>query len=308
MKKILILATIVAPLVLWSCGDDDDDKTSKTNENVNANIVGTDPTVARYEMPHLNSRYDYIVHTTSDGTLNYAMEYDKQNLQPRWVAYTYDGRTAQKNISSRTDAWAVEPFYNKEPRYQVAVQTFTGFNRGHIIGSAERYYMREANEQTFYMSNMSPMLGAFNSTYWGSIEDMVRDDWGRAVLNKKSAFYEGTLYVVKGGCYEADTPRAVQVYVMSGDRINMAIPDYFWIACLYVDKTGSAKAIGFWLEHKDYKNESQTFLAQLRQSAACSIDELEKRTGIDFFCNLPDNAENIVEATCNLSAWPAKSK
>ena len=39
---------------------------------------------------------------------------------------------------------------------------------------------------------------------------------------------------------------------------------------------------------------------------AVSIDELERFTGIDFFCNLPDNTENAVEATLTLSDWNLK--
>ena len=36
---------------------------------------------------------------------------------------------------------------------------------------------------------------------------------------------------------------------------------------------------------------------------AISIDELERRTGIDFFCNLPDDIENVVEANAVPAAW-----
>ena len=36
---------------------------------------------------------------------------------------------------------------------------------------------------------------------------------------------------------------------------------------------------------------------------AISIDELEERTGIDFFCNLPDDIENVVEANATPKAW-----
>lgn len=32
----------------------------------------------------------------------------------------------------------------------------------------------------------------------------------------------------------------------------------------------------------------------------------EEKTGIDFFCNMPDKLEEIVEATYNLTAWGAK--
>lgn len=34
-----------------------------------------------------------------------------------------------------------------------------------------------------------------------------------------------------------------------------------------------------------------------------SVDEVESRTGIDFFYNLPDDIENEVESSSNLSRW-----
>ncbi len=304
MKKLFILLTITLPLTFVACGDDDPVMPpGSSSDNINKNLIGTDKTVERLEMPHLNSRYDYICHSTSDGTVNYAMEYDKENLQARWVAYTYDTRTAQKNYSSRTDAWAPEPFYNNKKQYQVSIQAFSGYNRGHIVGSAERYYSREANEQTFYMSNMSPMNGNFNSIYWGEIEDKVRDNWGRNVTNNKSEYYGGTLYVVKGGTIDPSNKKFISVNNTLGDKVQMAVPNYFWIACLFVSQSGNAKAIGFWLEHKDYRNDSDAFLRQLRREAACSIDDLERKTGIDFFCNLSDNIENHIEATFDINSW-----
>ena len=36
---------------------------------------------------------------------------------------------------------------------------------------------------------------------------------------------------------------------------------------------------------------------------AVSIDELERKTGIDFFCNLPDDIEEKVESTLSLASW-----
>ena len=36
---------------------------------------------------------------------------------------------------------------------------------------------------------------------------------------------------------------------------------------------------------------------------AISIDELEKKTGIDFFCNLPDDIEAVVESNMIPSTW-----
>ena len=34
-----------------------------------------------------------------------------------------------------------------------------------------------------------------------------------------------------------------------------------------------------------------------------SVDDVESRTGIDFFYNLPEDIENEVESSSNLSRW-----
>lgn len=53
------------------------------------------------------------------------------------------------------------------------------------------------------------------------------------------------------------------------------------------------------MEHQDSKP-STIRLADY----ALTIDELEEKTGIDFFPNLNDNLENALEATYSTKAWP----
>ena len=36
---------------------------------------------------------------------------------------------------------------------------------------------------------------------------------------------------------------------------------------------------------------------------AITIEELQKRTGLDFFCNLPDNVEKTVEGKIDYKFW-----
>lgn len=290
--------------------DDDDNKDQPDNddpENVNANVVGKDASVSRLEIPRIDSRYDYICHTLSNGDVNYSLLYNKEKMHSVWVAYTYDTKNAQKNWSSRTDDWRGEPFYDNDKDHQLDIKGFgTGYDRGHICGSAERYFSKEANQQTFYMSNMSPMISAFNQQYWGEIEDPARDNWGRGVIQTGSNFYGGTLYIVKGGTIdkEENILGYRDLNTTNGKSVKVAIPKYYWMACLFIAKDGSARSIGFWLEHKDYKNTNNSFLKEMRRGAACSIDELESKTGIDFFCNLKDNAEDYVESTYDLNLWP----
>ena len=180
IQYLLSLCLLSSCLFITSCDDDDNGFNGKieiTDENRNANDASTDASLARWEMPATDTSCDYITHYTSDGLLNYAMEYSKEKMHSRWVAYRYDSKL-KAQVTSRSDEWGVEPFYNNNKTYQIATGFFGGYNRGHLVGSAERLYSHEANVQTFYMSNMSPMNGNFNSIYWGEIETLVRN-WGR---------------------------------------------------------------------------------------------------------------------------------
>jgi len=308
MKKYISGILILTLFAFFSsCGDDDDNnggnpQTINTNRNLQQNAQG-------WEVPRLQGDGVFINHTLSDGSPNYCMEYVNSKCHTRWVAYRYDPKSAQRNWTTRTDAWAADPALDNTPQYQVAShvtdeqghtkeQSFKGYNRGHLVGSAERYYSKEANEQTFYMTNMSPMIGAFNQTYWGCVEDLCRDKWGRTCTASGD-----TLYVVKGGTVD-QTIATCPLLNTNGNTIQMAVPKYYFLACLRRTKENGITGIAFMMEHKDFKNKDKSFLKSLARNSAMTIDELERRTGIDFFCNMPDQLEDKVEATYNEANWP----
>lgn len=297
-----ILLLALASCTFTACGGDEDGHggSNTAQDNRNANTSTIDRSVRGLEVPHLNSRYDYITHYLSNGKLNYCMEYAPEKYHSHWVAYRYDFSLAQRKVS-RTDEWNVEEYYNKDKEHQVAVGYFPGYERGHLIGSAERLSSDEANKQTFKMSNMSPMMSNFNRIYWGTIEDYFRDQVGRKVSSGD------TIYIVKGGTIDdAHIKGYCSVSNTLGRSVQMAVPDHYFMAVLSVSKDGSAKAIGFWIEHKDFKivEGNTAALKQLRHDCAVSIDKLEQLTGIDFFCNLRDNIEDAVERNINISSWP----
>lgn len=163
--------------------------------------------------------------------------------------------------------------------------TAVGYDRGHICPSADRVNSKEANEQTFYLSNIQPQINGFNTGVWLSMENQLRNTWN-------TSKYRDILYVCKG--VTIDNASQIAGYTTS----KLIVPKYFFAAVLAV-KDGQYKAIGLWFEHKTNKDTKLS-------NYVVSIDELEKLTGIDFFCNLPDKIENTVEAaskTTMLSDW-----
>lgn len=269
--------------------DPDPDPDPDPKPNPNSGILKA--YTSRIEVPALTSGTLFIQHSTKEGNdsiMSYCLEYDTQANHSRWVAFRFDASTRAKN-TGRQDSFQEDPDLPVE--FCHGFRGFgIGYDRGHLCASADRLYSAAANNQTFFMTNMSPQMSAFNQDYWVGFEGKVQN-WGR------SASFADTLYVVKGGTIlEGQTLGRIS----RENNRSVVIPKYYFMAVLQC-KNNTYKAIGFWMEHKNYnmKDPSDAELA----TKIVTIDELEENTGIDFFPNLPDAVEKAVEETVMKSAW-----
>lgn len=283
-----------------------DQTEERPNDNVNANTGYDNVSVTGYEIPHLNDQNVYADHyVTMDGVqiLNYALEWDNTKRHANWVAFTFDTTTSADNVK-RTDAWSVDPKLPAEMQVQESDHKNDGFDRGHLCASEDRVYLKEANDQTFYYSNISPQLNDFNGGFWRKLETRVQT-WGRSTAD---GVYD-KVYVTKGGTlnkllknFKGTTVNGVTPTTdANGFTIHgLACPEYYYMAVLS-QKDDVFHAIAFLVPHKEGMTENPSS-GELKEYVV-SVDKLEEETGIDFFCNLPDVLENEVEAACNLNDW-----
>lgn len=292
----------VIAITLASCGDssfngptsgEDDGGGSVANKN--ANVVKTDRAVLRLEFPALKTsgNQQLVVHRTSSAAydadrVNYATEWDCDRKSQRWSCYQMHQGYSGKY--SRVADFMFDPAL-PNGSYWAEFNYFPGFDRGHICPSGDRTFAQDANSQTFYMSNMQPQYHCFNGYddqgnegLWLRMENKLRQ-WA------KSLSRTDTLFVCKGGTID-DEKNIIK-------RIDgkLIVPKYFFMAILRKDSRGYA-AMAFWSEQTNQWRTNETLL-----SHAMSIDELEKLTGIDFFCNLPDAVEERVESSFNAAGW-----
>lgn len=301
IRHIKHLAWAAVILTAASCSQDDDNDFHFTDTTVPSSVSSA--ATARIEVPKLKSGNLFVTHWTREGNdsvMTYCLEYDRTKYHSRWVAFRFDGSTRNKSVSRKS--YDIKPQYPADPvlkkllsdigssQYIEDDASFNGYNHGHLCASADRLYSRQANDNTFYMTNMSPQLGNFNSYYWVTLENQVQS------LGRNEKFAD-TLYVVKGGTIaEGQIIRYV-----ANERI--AVPKYYFMALLKV-KNGVYSSIAFLMEHKDYGYDKGNY-APLSAMAghAVSVARLEEETGIDFFHNLPDIIEAPVEQQCSPSAW-----
>ncbi len=289
----LLIITITI-LFVTSCGDDDDGletpSTPKATANANAN-PSTNKAYQRLEMPRIKGTDDnlVVVHSTLEHGVNFILEWDCQKKSQRWTCYTLDKSNSNKAVS-RWYADKGETQYPWDPdiprAYTHNSDPFygSGFDHGHICPSYDRLNSTAANKQTFYLSNMQPQRNKFNAGLWMKMESIVSRTWNLDT-------FRDTLYICKGGTI--DNESQISLVTSSG----LIVPKYFYMAVLCKNKQGY-KAIGLWVEHLNEDRSNDNLYDYV-----ISIDELERRTGIDFFCNLPDDLEEQAERVTYPSAW-----
>lgn len=220
---------------------------------------------------------DLLIHNFPSGKRSYAAYYDYEHFLSSWVAYPL----CAGNIGSgtRTD-FSLDPLLPHDKQQYNPSGYGDGnaghFDRGHQIPSADRLDYR-VNLETFFGTNMTPQDNKLNAGIWANLEGRIRG-WV-----KKSD--TDTLYVVTGCSLEGSTQ-----YVLDGDKKEIPVPTGYYKALLRLAKDKSYSAVAFWFDNKPNAATS------IQKSMAISVDELEKKVGVDFFVNLPADTQKSVEA------------
>ena len=288
----LAIALLLAAPFLWSCSSDDDNRDPATI-NTNANKTGEHPEAGRLEMPRLKGGIVnlFLVKRLSSGEINYTIEWDITKKAQRWTAFRWD-RSNSGGYIKREDNFVED--YDIPAMYRTTSSHYSGsgYTRGHICASADRWNSLEANRQTFLYSNMQPQLYSFNGGIWATLEAKVRS-WNNDA-------FRDTLYVCKGGTI--DNSNQILEIARKNTAYQLIVPKYFFMAILCKDPrstvNGGYKAIGFFLEHRSFYDDEKNVAPYI-----VSIDELERLTDIDFFCNLPDLYEEAAESAVVRTAW-----
>lgn len=204
----------------------------------------------------------------------YALSYSGKHEQPEWVAYYLKGDNGYATHFKR-------PRFSKDPK--VISQSAnsnnykkSGFDRGHLCAAADMKFSKQAFDETFFMSNVSPQKHSFNDGVWKRLEEKVRY-WAQKNQG---------VYVVTGGVLQKELP------TIGPEKV--AVPNYFYKVLLSYTN-GKYKMIGFLVPHKNSKQPLFTFVV--------SVDLIEKMTGIDFYSQLNDAIESKLEKQSDYKSW-----
>jgi endonuclease G len=205
----------------------------------------------------------------------YTLSYNTVRKNANWVAYELTAEEVNGK-EPRDNGFVPDPSIKGNQATDDDYRR-SGWDRGHLAPAADMKWSKEAMEESFYLSNVSPQNSNLNRGVWKSIEELVR----------KNAKEHGKLLVVTGPVFTSLKGLG------SIGKNKVMIPNGFYKVILAYDN--GYHGIGFYCENKSGKKEPGRY--------ALTIDEVEELTGIDFFYRLPDEVEKEVEGLFTESTW-----
>ena len=221
---------------------------------------------------------------------NYSFYWSSSDHLSFWVAYPLNKGLISSG--SRSNRWEFDPLIPQSEQACTPYGGFgSGYDRGHQLPSADRYSYT-GNIQTFYPTNMTPQRSAFNQNIWAKLEGTVRD-WVQSINSATDTLYVVTGCVVEGSSLSRQA---------GGSGPYVTVPTAYYKALLLRSRSAGYSACGIWLDHSS--SASATTYSDMM-----SISDLEKKTGVNFFVNLPSvvgsaKAAEIESKAPSSAQWP----
>lgn len=225
-------------------------------------------------LPEIDCREFFF--TNASG--RYSFRYDTAWRQARWVAHTLTAAEVAVKGAERSNRFRSDPQIINRGFPAAADSDYkkSGYDRGHLLPSADRDDTSTENDATFLLSNISPQRPELNRGVWKNLEEFVR---------QVAARYD-SVWVVTGS--QGDL----------SDRIGknrVVVPDYYY-KTLLIKVKGVYYAVAFYIPN-------QAKLQKNYSNYAMPVDELEQILNMDFYKGLNDSAEHNAESSVNNKIW-----
>lgn len=168
--------------------------------------------------------------------------------------------------------------------------TNTGFDRGHLCPSDDRDATDEENRSTFILSNIVPQAPQHNRQAWRLLEE-----YSRSLLADDQELYIVAGTYGKGG--EGDKGRSDAL--ANG---KLTVPAALWKVILILPNgtedrlrvTAQTRVIAVWMPNANAVGQNKWTTYRV------SVDEIERRTGIDLFSQVPQQIQQAIESQADV--------
>lgn len=173
--------------------------------------------------------------------------------QAKWVLEIVNPNAKfEWEIDDRLDNFRADVRIPKRFRAGLNAYKGSGYDRGHLVGSANQDALEIQNSETFLLSNMSPQKPNFNRRIWRELESAVRK------LNRNEDIFE--TYVLTAPVFYFNR----KIDTIGDDTneygIDVPIPHAFVKSVLAEDKRGRLKLWTFEMENKQLSGNLEDYL------------------------------------------------
>ncbi len=173
--------------------------------------------------------------------------------QAKWVLEIINPNAKfEWEIDDRLDNFRADVRIPRRFRAGLKAYKGSGYDRGHLVGSANQDALEIQNSETFLLSNMSPQKPNFNRGIWRALESAVRS------LNNKNDILE--TFVLTAPVFYFNK----QIKTIGDETddygIDVPIPHAFIKSVLAEDKRGRLKLWTFEMENKKLPGNLEDYL------------------------------------------------
>jgi len=221
----------------------------------------------------------------------YALSLNPQTKLADWVCYYLTPRETQGDLDLERK-WRNEPWVGKGEALEATPKDdYQGagdqdYDRGHMAPLASFRGSPYASQVNFY-SNIVPQKAALNEGPWKRLEDKVRD------LVDSS----GRVWVMSGPLYEREMP------ALQKSSKPHQVPSAFWMIVVAPTKDNprlpqDLNVAAFIMDQETPRNASPL-------DGLVAVAEVEKRSKLNFFWQLPEADQQKLEAS-KATTWAKK--
>lgn len=171
--------------------------------------------------------------------------------------------------------------------------TNTGFDRGHLCPSDDRDSTVDENKSTFILTNIVPQAPKHNRQAWNLLEQYTRE------LLKEG----NEIYIVAGTYGKGGTGDNGQATTIG----SITVPSALWKVIIVLPigsndaqrVTANTRVIAVWMPNNNEVGVNKW------SDYRVSVDEIEKRTGLDFFSKVPVGIQTAIEQKTDLQTIQA---
>jgi len=200
--------------------------------------------------------------------LAYVLSYNSAYKAPNWVGYHLTKAEIHGNFL-RTHDFIPDPEISHNNQANVRDYHHDGYVPAQLVPAKDMIWSARAMNESYLLSSVVPMKRDVYRGMWEALQKRVRN-WVES---------RGELYIVTGPVYDSPTPRTIGAN-------HVAVPSAIFEV---VFDPVQVDAIAFIIpNHAEHSKNLPNFIT--------SVNEVEKRTGLNFLSNLDDQVETLVES------------